>query len=132
MTAARRLGSAMLLLLGIAVASRLIHLHIAGQHSPSAGFGALPDVTLEPAARTDGPGLLVTSLRTTGGAAPRALRVGDRIEAINGRAVASLRDLARTVDQDGNPVLTLHLRRGDQQIDVQIDRRVNGVGAHGA
>ena len=132
MTAARRLGSTMLLLLGIAMAGWLIHLHAAGQRPPSAGNAALPGVTLEPAARPDRPGLLVTSLRTTGDTAQHALRVGDRIEAIDGRAVASLRDIARTVDEDSNPVLTLRLRRGDQRIDVRIDRRAEGVSAHGA
>lgn len=89
---------------------------------PSARRERLPEITVEPDGRA---ALLVTSIRSSG-TARRGVRVGDRIEAIDGRPVATLGELGNALAEDGNRVLTLHLIRGDQPLEVRLDRVVNG------
>lgn len=95
---------------------------------------ALPDVTVESTpdpVNHDGQALLVTSLRSGAVAAREGLRVGDLIEGVDGRSVATVDELARALADDRNMVLTLHLRRGDHPLDMRLDRRAAG-GANGS
>lgn len=91
---------------------------------------ALPDVTVEATpdpVNHDGQALLVTSLRSGAEAAREGIRVGDLIEGVDGRSVATVDELARALADDQNMVLTLHLRRGDHPLDMRLDRRAAGV-----
>ncbi len=66
---------------------------------------------------------VVTSVRSDGVAARAGIRVGDEIEAVDGRYVHNVAALRAAVSADrGKGPLALHIRRGDALWTIAIDR----------
>jgi S1-C subfamily serine protease len=78
---------------------------------------------------------VVTSVRSDGAAERAGVRVGDEIEAVNGRQVHNVAALRAIVSSDRrNGPLALHIRRGDAVWTIAIDRSeqtADGMGATG-
>jgi S1-C subfamily serine protease len=66
---------------------------------------------------------VVTSVRSNGAAERAGIKVGDEIEAVNGRQVHNVAALRAVVSADRrNQPLALHIRRGDAVWTIAIDR----------
>lgn len=91
---------------------------------PSVATGVappIPGVTLDDSSLDRVP--VVTSLRTHSEAERRGVRVGDRIQAVDGRHVRDLAALREAVAQHSGAVpVSLKIQRGDMLWDVALDR----------
>lgn len=93
------------------------------QHPPHRIDGILPGVTLDADLdATPTLPLVVTSLRSQGAAWRAGVRVGDRLEAVDGVPVPSRAALLRVLAEDRARMILLHLRRGAGTVDVRLDR----------
>ncbi len=86
------------------------------------GFvAALPSLTVGDNSSDQMP--VVTSVRSGGVAARAGIRVGDEIEAVDGRFVHNVAALRAAVSADRSKgPLALHIRRGDALWTIAIDR----------
>lgn len=81
----------------------------------------IPGVTLDDTTADRTP--VVTSLRTHGEAERRGVRVGDRIQAVDGRQVRDVAALrAALAKHSGGVPVSLQIQRGDSLWDVALDR----------
>lgn len=114
MTGMRPLRSLVLIIVIVAGAAAMLMSRNLASHRPDRQdpFGA----TLVPASAA-GP-LLVDSLRSGGEAEQAGLRIGDRIEAVDSRAVRSRREVERALAAH-HPV-TLHVRRAGRTLAVTV------------
>ncbi len=104
-----------------------------GEHGAFSAFGTataivappLPGVTLDDSADDRTP--VVTSLRTHSEAERRGVRVGDRIQAVDGRQVRDLATLREAVASHAGTVpVALQIQRGDTIWDIALDRAEPG------
>lgn len=114
MTGMRRLRSLVLIIVIVAgTAAMLMSRHlVSGARDRQDPFGA----TLVPASAA-GP-LLVDSLRSGGEAEQAGLRVGDRIDAVDGRAARARRDVDRALA--AHRQVTLHVRRAGRTLALTV------------
>lgn len=85
---------------------------------------ALPGVTLDRVTTTEGPRLMVTSLRGNG-VMSSGLRVGDWIEDVDGVPVRSYSALRRDLARDRADPLKVHVRRKGGLVAVAVAREVD-------
>lgn len=67
-------------------------------------------------------GLVVTSLRSHGAAERRGVRVGDVVEAVDGRQVGSVAALNRILRTDMRPIVAVRLRNAMGRYDILLTR----------
>lgn len=96
--------------------------------SRAGGFvAAIPSLTLVDDSSDQMP--VVTSVRSDGAAERAGIRVGDEIEAVDGRYVHNVAALRAAVQaQNGKGPLALHIRRGDALWTIAIDRSEPAAG----
>jgi S1-C subfamily serine protease len=88
---------------------------------------AIPSLTIGDDSSDQMP--VVTSVRSDGAAARAGIRVGDEIEAVDGRYVHNVAALRAAVQaQTGKGPLALHIRRGDALWTIAIDRSEPAAG----
>lgn len=94
----------------------------------ASGFvAAIPSLTIGDDRSDQMP--VVTSVRSDGAAARAGIRVGDEIEAVDGRFVHNVAALRAAVQaQNGKGPLALHIRRGDALWTIAIDRSEPAAG----
>lgn len=113
------LAAALLFAAGLAAFDTSGH----GHRPRRADGGILPGVTLDadldPTLKLP---LVVTSLRSQGAAWREGVRVGDRLEAVDGVPVPGRAALLRVLAQDQARVILLRLRRVGGTVDVRLDR----------
>ncbi|WP_253201509.1 PDZ domain-containing protein [Sphingomonas quercus] len=112
-----------------AVAAMLVLAH-AFRHTPAIVARQRPiGATLAVTGTGDAARLTVTSLRTGGPGARAGLRVGDRIEDVDGLPAPSSAAFYREVAGAPHDNLDLHVLRGQALIDIHMKRmRGNGLG----
>lgn len=139
MTGTRAIGWAALLAAVAALVA--VTLWIARPHVPQRRADAA--ATFIDATLVESPGPVVTSLRSGGKGEAAGLRVGDRVEAVNGRSSPSLRALAKDLRLARRGPMDIRVRRGEgvwhavvvkrsgEQGDEQQDLGHRGRRGHG-
>ena len=111
--------AALLFAAGLAAFGARGHVH----HVRRVDGGILPGVTLDadldPSLALP---LVVTSLRSGGAAWRGGVRVGDRLEAVDGVPVPGRAALLRMLAEDHARIIVLRLRRAGGTVDVRLDR----------
>ncbi|MDB5736512.1 MAG: hypothetical protein JWO65_180 [Sphingomonas bacterium] len=107
----------------------LVSVIFLAEHGQFSRFGrsgslvAIPGVTLDEDGNAAADMLIVTSLRSDSEAMRLGIRVGDHIDAVDGRPVRSVAALrAAIVADQGHGPVALHIRRGSAIWNIAIDR----------
>lgn len=87
---------------------------------------AIPGATLDRAPAGGDPGMVVTSLRSDGAAGAAGLRVGDRIERIDGLPAPTTRAVRHDVAHAAGRPLDIRIWRAGHIREIRIVRNVGG------
>lgn len=113
--------------LAVLMAAGLVYEEIAGLGDDTdVRAAAIPGVTLERIATAAGPRLVVTSLRSDGAAAGGGLRVGDRIDGVDGSAASTVAAVRRAVDRSAGRPIDIRVWRAGYRTEIRVDPRRGG------